>query len=239
VPVAKPAPPVAPAKQAPARVARHKIFIIETGLNSLQSRFNSEMKKASADNMIDAAQAAFVSRYASAGTATERSALSRKLQEDFAATLVVYLAMPEEVAPGKALSAEVYETHGGSMVRKLESVIGDYPRSDSHARDMAIVRALRDLSVQVSDVAAFVPWYGRVVAVEGDRIYVNAGKESGLGIGMVLNLYRTGKVIQKLGYAPGQKAAIVEIRGFVGTDGAFAAVREGGKAQVSDLVGFE
>jgi hypothetical protein len=239
VPVSKPVPPVAPVKQAPARVASHKVFIIETGLHSLQSRFNSEMKKASAGNVVDAAQAAFFSRYASAGTVSERSALSRKLQEDFAATLAVYLAAPEGVAPGKALAAEVYETHGGSMVRKLEAVIGDYPRSDAHARDMAIDRALRDLSIQVSDVAAFVPWYGRVVAVEGDRIYVNAGKESGLGIGMVLNLYRNGKVIEKLGYAPGQKAAIVEIRGFVGTDGAFASVREGGKAQVSDLVGFE
>jgi len=239
VPAAKPAPEVAPVRQIPARTARHKIFVIEAGQHSLQSRFSSEMKKASADNLVDAAQAAFVSRYASAGTVSERSALSRKLQEDFAATLAVCLTAPEGVVPGKALAAEVYETHGGSLVRKLEALIGDYPRSDAHARGLAIDRALRELSIQVRDVAAFVPWYGRVVAVEGDRIYLNAGKESGLGIGMALNLYRSGKIIEKLGYAPGQKAAIVEIRGFVGTDGAFAAVREGGKAQVSDLVGFE
>jgi hypothetical protein len=239
VPAAKPAPAVAPVRQTPARTARHKIFVIEAGQHSLQPRFSSEMKKASAVNLVDAAQAAFVSRYASAGTVSERSTLSRKLQEDFAATLTVFLTAPEGMAPGKVLAAEVYETHGGSLVRKVEALIGDYPRPDAHARDRAIDRALRELSIQVGEVAAFVPWYGRVVAVEGDRIYLNAGKESGLGIGMALNLYRSGKIIEKLGYAPGQKAAIVEIRGFVGTDGAFAAVREGGKAQVSDLVGFE
>jgi hypothetical protein len=239
VPAAKPAPAVAPVRQAPARAARHRIFVMEAGQNSLQSRFGSELKKAAAGNLVDAAQAAFVARYAAAGTVSERSALSRKLQEDFAATLAVCLTAPAGVAPGKALSAEIYETHGGSLVRKLEVLIGDYPRSDAQAREKVIDRALRELSIQVGEVAALVPWYGRVVAVEGDRIYLNAGKESGLGIGMVLNLYRNGKVIEKLGYAPGQKAAIVEIRGFVGTDGAFASVREGGKAQVSDLVGFE
>lgn len=104
---------------------------------------------------------------------------------------------------------------------------------------LTILKALRTLAEETREVAALVPWYGRVVSVDGERIYINAGKESGLCIGVVLNLYRNCKVIDKQGYSPGQKVAIFEIRGFVGTDGAFATVKEVGKTQVSDLVGFE
>lgn len=238
-PIVKPTPAIAPVRQAAAPMVRQRVFTLEAGQNALQARFVDEMKKTSGITMIDTAQAALVSRYAAVGTAAERSSLSRKLQEDFGAHLMVYLAAPDGVGPGKTLTAEVYEVQGGTLVRKLQAQISDYSSRDTAARDMAVLKSLRTLALEAGQVAALVPWYGRVVSVDGDRIYINAGKESGLGVGMVLNLYRNGKIIEKLGYAPGQKVAIVEVRGFVGTDGAFAAVKEGGKAQVSDLVGFE
>ncbi len=238
-PAVKQAPAVAPVGQATAPTIRQRVFALEAGQNSLQARFNDELKRTPGINVIDNAQASLISRYAAVGTGAERSSLSRKLQEDFGANLVVYLAAPEGISPGKALTAEVYEAQGGTLLRKLQAQISDYSPRDSAARDMAVLKSLRTLALEAGQVAALVPWYGRVVSVEGDRIYINAGKESGLGVGMVLNLYRNGKVIEKLGYAPGQKVAIVEVRGFVGTDGAFASVKEGGKAQVYDLVGFE
>lgn len=238
-PVVSRAPAAVPAPQAAPPAFRQRTFVMEVGQNRLQPRFNDEMKKTSCVNVIDSAQAALVSRYAAVGTGAERSSLSRKLQEDFGASLVLFLAAPEGIGPGKPLTAEVFEAQGGTLLRKLETQISDYSSRDDAGRDLAVLTSLRTLAREAGQVAALAPWYGRVVSVDGDRIYINAGKESGLGVGMVLNLYRNGRVIEKLGYAPGQKIAIVEVRGFVGTDGAFASVREGGKAQVSDLVGFE
>jgi hypothetical protein len=243
VPQQQPVPqrqPVAVSAKAPAVPSvRHRIFVVEVGKNSLLPRFSDAMKKADAGTMLDPAQAALVARYASVATPADRSALSLKLQEDFNANLVVFVAAPDGTSPGSTLTADIYEAQGGSLVKSVEATIGMYPGTDSAVREAAVSSALQRLAAEVKNVAALVPWYGKVVAVDGERVYISAGKESGLEVGQVMYLYRSGRVVEKLGFAPGQRIGRLEITGFVGTDGSFSKIREGGKAQVSDLVGFE
>jgi len=236
-PVAPPARPVVKAAEAP--FFKSRILIIETEKNELSARFGEALKRLSAGTVLDSAQAAFVARYASLGTPAERSALAVKLQEDFGAGLVIFLSAPNGTLPGKSVNAEVREGYGGTLLRKLVEVISPYPVNDANKRDAAIMSSLRGLAAGVKELAGLAPWYGKVVSVEGERVYINAGKETGIETGRTLNLYRAGKVVEKLGFAPGTKVGIVEITGFVGTDGSFGIVRQGEKARASDLVGTE
>ena len=98
---------------------------------------------------------------------------------------------------------------------------------------------LQKLSGQLKQVVALLPWYGKVVAVEGDRVYVNVGKEAELRMGQLLKVYRGGKVVKGLGFAPGNKVGTIEVSGFVGANGAYGIIREGSGMRVSDLVAFE
>jgi hypothetical protein len=239
VPTAAAVPAPVPAKTVVAPCVRNRILVVEIGRNNLLSRSSEALKQASVGTVLDPTQAAFVSRYAAVGSSAERAALAVKLQEDFGANLLLFISASDGTGPGSVLTAELVEGQGGTLLRKLDAAIPMYAVKDGAARDAAIAAALRKLSGEVKDVVALAPWYGRVVTVEGERVYINAGKETGIGLGQMLNLYRSGKVVEKLGFAPGQKIGILEITGFVGTDGAYGIVRQGGKAVPSDLVGIE
>ena len=87
--------------------------------------------------------------------------------------------------------------------------------------------------------AALLPHFGLVVAVDGEKIYFNLGKESGLTPFQKLKVYRGGTVVEGLGLAPGEAVATIEVQGFVGTNGAYGLVTQGGRLRVNDLVGLE
>ncbi|MRR55987.1 MAG: hypothetical protein EG822_16050 [Deltaproteobacteria bacterium] len=235
-----PAPVLMPAAvKAVAPRVRNRIFTVELGQNGLLAQFNEEMAKAPAELMIDPAKAAFVARYAAVATPADRAALAVKLREDFGANLALFLSATEGVASGSAVTVEIFECNGGTLVKSLTAELGSFAPADKAARAAALSATLRKLAGDVKDVASLVPWYGKVVTVEGERVYINAGKESGILIGRVLNVYRGGKVLANLGFAPGQRMGLMEITGYVGTDGAFGIVKQGAKAQTADLVGVE
>jgi len=239
VSVPAPIPVPATVKAAPAPRVRNRIFTVELGQNGLLGQFNEEMAKAPAELMIDPAKAAFVARYAAVATPAERSALAVKLREDFGANLALFLSASEGIASGNSITVEIFECNGGTLVKSLTAEISPFASTDKAARLAALSATLRKLAGDVKDVANLVPWYGKVVTVEGERVYINAGKESGILIGRVLNVYRGGKVLPNLGFAPGQRMGLLEITGYVGTDGAFGIVKQGAKALTSDLVGVE
>lgn len=245
-PAAQAAPPSAAAATAPASErpvapcrVKNRIFTMETGRSGLLARFNEELAKVSGDLVIDPAKASMVSRYASVATTSDRSALAVKLQEDFGANLVIFISVPDGMVAGGLISAELYEGFGGTLVRRMQAQLPPFAAGDAGARNAALSTTLARLASDVRSVSALLTWYGRVVSVDGDRVYVNAGRESGLPKGSVLNLYRGGKAVERLGFAPGPKLGVLEIEGFVGTDGAFGTVKGGVAVQSSDLVGFQ
>lgn len=87
--------------------------------------------------------------------------------------------------------------------------------------------------------AALIPHFGLVVAVEGEKVYFNLGRENRITPGQMLKVYRGGTVIEGLGLAPGESKGTVEVQGFVGTRGGYGIVRQGGPVQTNDLIGAE
>lgn len=223
-----------PQKSAPVALVKSRILVVAIGKSAPLAHFNAALEKVSAGIVVDPSQASLIARYAAVGTLAERSSLAVKLQEDFGVNVVLYLAAPEGISSGKSLSVEMFEAHGGSLVRKFD---GSIPVSA--VPETAVSSLLDKLARDVRDTAALVPWYGKVVSVDASRVYLNAGKESGIQIGRVLAVYRPGKLVGTLGFAPGDKVGTLVVAGFVGTDGAFGTMQEGTKAEVSDLVGIE
>lgn len=210
---------------------KSRIVVVEAGKNAPLSSFSEALNKVSAGIVVDPAEVRVIARYAPVGSQSERSTLAVKLQEDFGVNLVLFLAAPEGISSGKPLSVEMYEAHGGSLVKRYDAQVP--------SNSAALSAVLQKLALDVKEAAVLVPWYGKVVSVDSARVYLNAGKESGLTIGRILNVYRPGKIVGKLGFAPGRKVGILEVTGFVGTDGAFGIITQGDKAEVSDLVGTE
>lgn len=87
--------------------------------------------------------------------------------------------------------------------------------------------------------AAVIPTFGLVIAVDGDKVYFNLGKEAGITPFQKLKVYRGGTVVEGLGLAPGEMVAIVEVQGFVGTNGGYGLVKQGKQVRINDLVGVE
>ncbi len=106
--------------------------------------------------------------------------------------------------------------------------------------------AVRNTSVNlVSDVIRSVEkmtWQGHIAKIVGSKVYVNAGRQSGLVPGDILKVLTQGEDIYDpastayLGRTQGQLKGTLEVRDFIGTDGAVAELHTGGNFQEGDLV---
>lgn len=230
---------VAPLSAAPVPVVKNRIAVLEVGKNALLAQFQDMLKKISPVIVLDPSQTAMLARYAAIGTQAERSAFAVRLQEDYSANQILFVNAPDGIAPGKTVQVEIYDAMGGGLVRSVEAAFPQYESSNIAARDAAVSATLLRVVDQAKEVLSLLPWYGKVVAVEGSRVYINAGKEAGIQTGQVMKVYRGGKVVQGLGFAPGNLAGTIEISGYVGTNGSYGNVREGAGIQVSDLVAAE
>lgn len=85
-------------------------------------------------------------------------------------------------------------------------------------------------------------WQGHVAKVSGNKIYVNAGRASGLVSGDILRVMAQGDDVYDpstgafLGRAQGQMKGTLEVVDFLGTDGAITELHTGGNVQEGDVV---
>ncbi len=85
-------------------------------------------------------------------------------------------------------------------------------------------------------------WEGRIAKVSGSKIYINAGRTSGLVIGDILKVLSPGDDIYDpqsgafLGRSQGQLKGTVEVMDFLGPDGAATEIHTGGNFQEADVV---
>jgi hypothetical protein len=84
-----------------------------------------------------------------------------------------------------------------------------------------------------------IPRFGLVVAVDGDKVYFNLGREAGYYYGQILKVHRGGTIIEGLGLAPGELVGTVEVLGYVGSQGGYGLLKQGGPLRINDLVGVE
>ncbi|MBX7230936.1 MAG: hypothetical protein K1X29_02520 [Bdellovibrionales bacterium] len=85
-------------------------------------------------------------------------------------------------------------------------------------------------------------WEGRVAMISGDRVFINAGRLSGLQVGDLLKVSEEGEEIfdpesgKFLGKAPGRMKGTLEVINYFGKDGAVGAIHSGSGFKENDLV---
>jgi hypothetical protein len=85
-------------------------------------------------------------------------------------------------------------------------------------------------------------WEGRVAMVKGDRVYLNAGRISGLNIGDILKITEEGEDVYDpdsgalIGKVPGRLKGTVEVVSYFGKDGSIGLVHSGSGFRENDHV---
>ena len=85
-------------------------------------------------------------------------------------------------------------------------------------------------------------WEGRVAMVSGERIFINAGRLSGLQVGDILKIAEDGEEVYDpetgrfIGHAPGRMKGTVELVSYFGKDGAIGVVHSGSGFKENDRV---
>lgn len=85
-------------------------------------------------------------------------------------------------------------------------------------------------------------WEGRVAMVSGERVFINAGRLSGLQVGDILKVTEEGNDVYDpetgrfIGTAPGRLKGTIEVVSYFGKDGAISVVHSGSGFQENDRV---
>lgn len=85
-------------------------------------------------------------------------------------------------------------------------------------------------------------WEGRVAMVTGERVFVNAGRLSGLQVGDILKVTEEGDDVYDpetgrfIGAAPGRLKGTVEVVSYFGKDGSIAVIHSGSGFKENDRV---
>lgn len=108
--------------------------------------------------------------------------------------------------------------------------------------EVIVKDAFLDFTPQVMSALDKITWEGRVAAIQGDRIYLNVGKISGLQMGDLLRVMEDGDDIYDpesgthIGRAPGRLKGTLEVISYFGTDGAIAIIHSGSGFKENDRI---
>jgi hypothetical protein len=153
----------------------------------------------------------------------------------------------EEAVAMTKMDIQLFDTDTGNVLRSIK---GENPIYTSHAvgelsEDKALSNAVNVALQGVTDGIirglAGLEWSTSVATVEGDKIYLNAGKSTGLKVGDELEIYNPGRQVKNpatgvsLGRLPGTVQGKVKISQLFGFDAAEAQVVSGGKITTGDM----
>lgn len=102
--------------------------------------------------------------------------------------------------------------------------------------------AVRRFVPQLAKLGAKLDWTGRVARIIGSKIYVNAGRRSGLNVGDILKVMTEGEEIfdpetgALLGVSKGEVKGTLEIVDYFGPDGSVSILHSGGSVTEGDFV---
>lgn len=142
----------------------------------------------------------------------------------------------------------IWEDQRTATVETSTTRVAEYSFSDRFLQeDPQLIRAaatkafagtLRGIVEGIEKIS----WEGRVALVSGDRIYINAGRITGLQVGDILKVTEEGQEIYDpdkgtfIGNAPGRMKGTLEIVSYFGKDGAISIVHSGSGFKVNDRV---
>ncbi len=102
--------------------------------------------------------------------------------------------------------------------------------------------AVRKFVPRVTKVGSRLDWMGRVAKIIGTRIYINAGRTSGINIGDILKVITEGQEIfdpesgAMIGTSQGEVKGTLEVVDYFGQDGAVCTLHSGGSVTEGDFV---
>lgn len=135
-----------------------------------------------------------------------------------------------------------------AKVRSETTQVGQYQYSDRFLEeDPQLVqevtqKAFHGTTFQISRAIEKINWEGRIALVKGDRIYVNAGRLSGIQVGDILKVMEDGEEVfdpetgALIGRVPGRMKGTLEVVSYFGKDGAIGIVHSGSGFKEKDRV---
>ena len=173
------------------------------------------------------------------GSVTDVSILSSKASE----------TSEEEVSFATAkVEVRLIDASTGNL---LKTFIGRNPifgtkESGEYSRSKAVLKAIDFCLEEILEgflrQLDYLDWTTTIAKIEGENLYINAGKLSGLRIGDTLEIYGPGKEIIhsatkiSLGWTTGQLKGVIKISELFGVDAAIGKVAQGNGFSPNDVV---
>ncbi len=148
-----------------------------------------------------------------------------------------------DVLANKELFSETVD--GNTSDDNLRFYQQDSEESLSYRQDLlrySVKVAIRKFVPRVIKLGNRLDWMGRVAKILGTRIFLNAGRTSGLNIGDILKVVTEGQEIYDpesgavLGMSPGEVKGTLEVVDYYGQDGAICILHSGGSVTEGDFV---
>lgn len=148
---------------------------------------------------------------------------------------------------GGRTGREIFHEQKSAMVEAASTKVGfgeSGEKGDNRVDGELVRQGLRKgfLSVLPNFARAMekLSWEGRVAMISGERVYINAGRLSGLQMGDILKVTEEGDEVYDpetgrfIGVAPGRMKGTVEVIGYFGKDGAIAVIHSGSGIREND-----
>lgn len=167
----------------------------------------------------------------------------RRVKAEIKATVEIRVV---SIRSGQVMATDTREADlSETMTRFAESSFTDVDIQDSPEAVKFVVDTAfqKTIPVLLESLNKF-SWEGRVALVRGERIYLNAGRQSGLNIGDILRIVEAQEEVydpensQFIGNIKGRMKGTVEVISYFGNDGAVTAVHSGSGFKENDLVEF-
>lgn len=135
------------------------------------------------------------------------------------------------------IETSIVETLSGKTLKTLSAtnpVIASREKgtySEERAKVKAIDFAISDLSKALTRELGSLDWFCRVAKVEGEDIYINAGRLTGLRLGDVVEVFRPGGLDER-----GEQKGKIQISSFFGIDASTGRLIDGKRPDVNDIL---
>ncbi|UOF01955.1 hypothetical protein [Bdellovibrio reynosensis] len=143
---------------------------------------------------------------------------------------------------------EVFNTVKTVTVEEQGTRVGERVETDKFLAnnpemiEVIVKDAFLDFTPQVLSSLDKVAWEGRIAAINGDRLYLNVGRISGLQVGDLLKVTEDGDDVYDpesgghIGRVPGRLKGTLEVISYFGNDGAIAVIHSGSGFKENDRV---
>ncbi len=142
----------------------------------------------------------------------------------------------------------IHEEERSATVEASTTRVAKYSHTDRFLEtDPNLVRAVVAKAFQNSvmpivTAVSKISWEGRIANIQGERIFVNAGRLTGIQLGDILRVTEEGREVydpetgELIGKVPGRMKGTIEIISYFGKDGSIALVHSGSGFLENDRV---